>query len=92
MSENSSHGPGSGTDFAGERQRHMMGENKGVMRGGDFGIAPLPGHRRIEGEAINGKELSDKERGTPPHVNVGKNRMPATAACDHGPHGHQDRR
>ena len=62
MAENASHGPGSDSDYGGERQRHMMGEGKGTMAGGDFGVGSIPGTRKIDGGMPNGTILSDGER------------------------------
>ena len=75
MAENASHGPGSDSDYAGERQRHMMGEGKGAMPGGTFGIGSLPGTRKVDHGEPNAKMIPDSER-VPPVVNhVGACRM-----------------
>lgn len=85
--ENSSHAPGSDSDFGGERQRHGMGEGRGPMKSSDFGIGSLPGTERIKGDTgIMGKELSDSERACAPAFRHSRGDMRATANSDHGPH------
>jgi hypothetical protein len=88
MAENSSHAPGMGSDFGGERQRHMMGEGKGPMSGGDFGIGATPGTRKIAGRPASGSVLSDSERSAGPAIGMGRGKMAATAHSDHGEHRH----
>lgn len=70
----------------GVRQRHAMGEGKGPMKSGDFGVSELPGRGAIKGDAPNARILSDKERCGPPPIGTGKDRMHATAHSNHGPH------
>lgn len=86
--EGSSHAPESKADFSGERQRHMMGEGKGGMKGGDFGVGTYPGEKVIKGEQHAAEMLSDSERAVGPSVHLGKHKMHATAVPDHGPHHH----
>jgi hypothetical protein len=57
--EGSSHAPESKAEFSGERQRHMMGEGKGGMKGGDFGVGTYPGEKVIKGEQHAAEMLSD---------------------------------
>ena len=87
--EGSSHAPESKSDFAGERQRHQMGENRGVMKGGDFGVGEYPGRAKISHAEPNAKMLTDAERGCAPCVHMGANKMAAAAMPDHGPHHHR---
>jgi hypothetical protein len=94
MAENRMHGPG--TDISdgdgAVRQRHAMGEGKGPMAAGDFGVSPYPG--RVSGRGHgdhmphDGVMLHDKHRMSPPGIERGGDMMAAEAHSDHGPHHH----
>ena len=93
--ENSEHGPGNipGKNEGGPtRQRHMMGEGEGGMKGGDFGVSMYPGRRTIgsHGDHMphDGVHLGDHERAGPPALHMGDDKMHATAHSHHGPHHH----
>ena len=94
--ENSEHGPGNipseGKGMT--RQRHMMGEGEGAMKGGDFGVGPVPGTHRMRGMGEHmphdGVHLGDHERAGPPSLEMGEGRMHATAHSHHGPHHHHE--
>jgi hypothetical protein len=91
MAEGSSHAPGSASDFgAGIRQRHMMGEGDGPMKGGDFGVSEYPGKRKLSIEADSNKILADAERAQVPTAMAGKRRMGRQGEIDHGPHMHHE--
>jgi len=92
--ENSAHAPGNliNSDDSAIRQHVRMGEGKGAMAGGSFGVGPLPGTRRIPMNTHvphDGMHLADHERANPPTLDMGKDNMGATAHSHHGPHGHQ---
>lgn len=94
MAENRSHAPGN--EISGEgatRQRHMMGEGKGAMAGGNFGVGSLPGTHIAQNHgahvAHDGIHMDDGARSGPPSISMGKGMMDATAHSHHGPHGHK---
>jgi hypothetical protein len=83
----------SSEDHGPTRQRFMEGTTGGVMKGGDFGIGPLPGTKRYpppDSEETMGRTLKDSERCCPGAIEGGRRSMGATAAPDHGPHHHRD--
>ena len=88
--ENSENGPGS--DFKGEglRQHQTNARGEGPINGSDFGVSAYPGVNKIAGDrTMEGKELSDTERGCGKTVPVGGSYMDASRNPDHGPHGHK---
>ena len=93
--ENSAHAPGKmpmGEGSGPTRQRHMMGEGKGAMRAGDFGVGPIPGTHTVGGHGDHmphdGVMLHDEHRANPPNLHMGDEHMHATAHSHHGPHHH----
>jgi hypothetical protein len=91
--ENASHAPGSEvTDNNHIRQRAMMGQGDGPMKGETFGVGPLPGTRHLpsmgDHVAHDGLTMGDKNRAGPPPIDMGEGRMAATAHSRHGPHQH----
>ena len=90
--ENVEHGPGRIPVEHGERQRHQMGEGRGPMKGGDFGVSTYPGRETVGGHGDHMHHdaivLSDSQRAGPPGLHMGDGSMAATAHSRHGPHGH----
>lgn len=90
--ESNEHGVGS--DFKGEglRQHQTNARGEGPIKGGDFDVSEYPGRSCIKGDtSIEGRELSDKERGAGRNVPMGEGQMGASRNPDHGPHGHGKR-
>jgi hypothetical protein len=89
-SESRSHAPGREVSGDGVSQHKMMASGHGAMPGGNFGVGPLPGTRRIphpEGPP-SAKMLSDSERAGPPAFKISENHMHASHNPLHGPHHH----
>ena len=88
-SENASHAPGHEPEGDGIRQHQRMARGEGPMKGGDFGVGPLPGSGAISGDrAAMTKELSEKDRAVGDVIGGGRGRMGSQPHPDHGPHKH----